>query len=261
MAAELGILSSTQLQKLAQSQEEQNQQPPPPLDTGSASDCWMWNAKQATRATPQDDDDSWEVRAFEEDTGNAMGTTWPPRSYTCTFCRREFRSAQALGGHMNVHRRDRARLHQTPPQYASNSNYHNHTSSPNANSTLLIPTQEFVANGGLCLLYSLPNPSNTHVFNPTSRKSCTLNNNSSPSTLNLSISPYPTNNLMSPSTPCPLSFPINRPNPSINTSSNTSNDDNNHDYGINTRDSTIEDELDLELRLGWRSSSSTTSSP
>ncbi|PKA48575.1 putative transcriptional regulator RABBIT EARS [Apostasia shenzhenica] len=35
---------------------------------------------------------------------------WPPRSYSCTFCCREFRSAQALGGHMNVHRRDRAKL-------------------------------------------------------------------------------------------------------------------------------------------------------
>ncbi|CAL9205991.1 unnamed protein product, partial [Musa hybrid cultivar] len=38
--------------------------------------------------------------------------SWPPRSYSCNFCRREFRSAQALGGHMNVHRRDRARLKQ-----------------------------------------------------------------------------------------------------------------------------------------------------
>ncbi|XP_076959090.1 zinc finger protein 11-like [Bidens hawaiensis] len=37
---------------------------------------------------------------------------WPPRAYTCTFCKRQFRSAQALGGHMNVHRRDRARLKQ-----------------------------------------------------------------------------------------------------------------------------------------------------
>ena len=35
---------------------------------------------------------------------------WPPRSYSCSFCRREFRSAQALGGHVNVHRRDRARM-------------------------------------------------------------------------------------------------------------------------------------------------------
>ncbi|OAY55615.1 transcriptional regulator SUPERMAN [Manihot esculenta] len=42
------------------------------------------------------------------------GFSWPPRSYTCSFCKREFRSAQALGGHMNVHRRDRARLRQSP---------------------------------------------------------------------------------------------------------------------------------------------------
>ncbi|KAI4368397.1 hypothetical protein MLD38_016956 [Melastoma candidum] len=43
------------------------------------------------------------------------GLSWPPRSYSCTFCKREFRSAQALGGHMNVHRRDRARLRQSSP--------------------------------------------------------------------------------------------------------------------------------------------------
>ncbi|KAF3333999.1 putative transcriptional regulator RABBIT EARS [Carex littledalei] len=50
--------------------------------------------------------ESWEERAFAQD----YSCIWPPRSYSCTFCRREFRSAQALGGHMNVHRRDRARL-------------------------------------------------------------------------------------------------------------------------------------------------------
>ncbi|PKA45860.1 Transcriptional regulator SUPERMAN [Apostasia shenzhenica] len=43
------------------------------------------------------------------------GFSWPPRCYSCSFCKREFRSAQALGGHMNVHRRDRARLRQSPP--------------------------------------------------------------------------------------------------------------------------------------------------
>uniref|UniRef100_A0A0D9W296 C2H2-type domain-containing protein n=1 Tax=Leersia perrieri TaxID=77586 RepID=A0A0D9W296_9ORYZ len=48
------------------------------------------------------------------------GFSWPPQrspsssSYTCGYCRREFRSAQALGGHMNVHRRERARLRQCP---------------------------------------------------------------------------------------------------------------------------------------------------
>ncbi|XP_042475180.1 transcriptional regulator TAC1-like [Macadamia integrifolia] len=32
------------------------------------------------------------------------------RSYECTFCKRGFSNAQALGGHMNIHRRDRAKL-------------------------------------------------------------------------------------------------------------------------------------------------------
>ncbi|KAF8695526.1 hypothetical protein HU200_037370 [Digitaria exilis] len=60
---------------------------------------------------------SWEEVAFARDAaGQLGGCVWPPRSYTCTFCQREFRSAQALGGHMNVHRRDRARLrHCTSP--------------------------------------------------------------------------------------------------------------------------------------------------
>ncbi|KAL2320050.1 hypothetical protein Fmac_029019 [Flemingia macrophylla] len=59
--------------------------------------------------------DSWEEQAFAEDAANSLGgCIWPPRSYSCSFCRREFRSAQALGGHMNVHRRDRARLKQQP---------------------------------------------------------------------------------------------------------------------------------------------------
>ncbi|KAF8051565.1 hypothetical protein N665_1701s0008 [Sinapis alba] len=55
-----------------------------------------------------------EDRAFAavEEYGRGGGCMWPPRSYTCSFCGREFKSAQALGGHMNVHRRDRARLKQ-----------------------------------------------------------------------------------------------------------------------------------------------------
>lgn len=61
------------------------------------------------------DNSSWEEQAFAEDAAGPLGgCIWPPRSYSCSFCRREFRSAQALGGHMNVHRRDRARLKQSP---------------------------------------------------------------------------------------------------------------------------------------------------
>ncbi|CAA7026751.1 unnamed protein product [Microthlaspi erraticum] len=53
-------------------------------------------------------------RAFAaaEEYGGGGACMWPPRSYSCSFCGREFKSAQALGGHMNVHRRDRARLKQ-----------------------------------------------------------------------------------------------------------------------------------------------------
>ncbi|CAL1379022.1 unnamed protein product [Linum trigynum] len=58
---------------------------------------------------------SWEEQAFAEDAaGGVGGCIWPPRSYSCSFCGREFRSAQALGGHMNVHRRDRAMLKHSP---------------------------------------------------------------------------------------------------------------------------------------------------
>ncbi|KAL3517672.1 hypothetical protein ACH5RR_020261 [Cinchona calisaya] len=58
----------------------------------------------------------------EEDNSLAMG-----RSYECVFCKRGFNTAQALGGHMNIHRKDRAR---NKPAAAStnstNSNKHHH---------------------------------------------------------------------------------------------------------------------------------------
>ncbi|KAI4338893.1 hypothetical protein MLD38_023900 [Melastoma candidum] len=74
----------------------------------------MWS-KSRSGATNNVCDDSWEELAFAEDAARVHGgCAWPPRSYTCSFCRREFRSAQALGGHMNAHRRDRARLKQSP---------------------------------------------------------------------------------------------------------------------------------------------------
>ncbi|XP_044500498.1 transcriptional regulator SUPERMAN-like [Mangifera indica] len=60
--------------------------------------------------------DSWSNNSHNSGEQYFSGFSWPPRSYTCSFCKREFRSAQALGGHMNVHRRDRARLRQSPPR-------------------------------------------------------------------------------------------------------------------------------------------------
>uniref|UniRef100_A0A5K1CM94 C2H2-type domain-containing protein n=2 Tax=Nymphaea colorata TaxID=210225 RepID=A0A5K1CM94_9MAGN len=57
----------------------------------------------------------WLNRSADDHPWGSVGGvfSWPPRSYPCSFCRREFRSAQALGGHMNVHRRDRARLRES----------------------------------------------------------------------------------------------------------------------------------------------------
>lgn len=66
--------------------------------------------------------ESWEEEAFAHNGDGLFGSfIWPPRSYSCSFCKKEFRSAQALGGHMNIHRRERAKLKQslnytTPPQ-------------------------------------------------------------------------------------------------------------------------------------------------
>ncbi|KAF9610560.1 hypothetical protein IFM89_023225 [Coptis chinensis] len=240
MAADLGLISLTQLQKLAQSQHQQQQNPS--LTAGP----WMWNTRQN-----QDDDDSWEVRAFAQDTGNIMGTTWPPRSYTCTFCRREFRSAQALGGHMNVHRRDRARLRQSPPVSTTDPSL-----SSTSSSALIFPSQEFVAaNGGLCLLYSLPSPNS--AFNSMSMNAFM----ESPSTL-LSISPYQTNNMLSSSC-APINFSTAtsihesscqpdklEPTVSVENIYQDSNIHSNSYDDANSNNNEIVEELDLELRLG-----------
>ncbi|MED6120759.1 hypothetical protein PIB30_024048 [Stylosanthes scabra] len=73
---------------------------------------YLSSSSFAAAASCYEVEESWEEKAFAKD---AAGYIWPPRSYSCSFCRREFRSAQALGGHMNVHRRDRARLKQHQP--------------------------------------------------------------------------------------------------------------------------------------------------
>ncbi|KAL2322898.1 hypothetical protein Fmac_027277 [Flemingia macrophylla] len=202
----------------------------------------MWNSRDQ-------EDDSWEVRAFAEDTNNIMGTTWPPRSYTCSFCRREFRSAQALGGHMNVHRRDRARLHQ-----ASTTN--NPVSLPHPSSSIvnISPSQEhLVANGGLYFLYPFPSP-NTVPF-PTLGRNAALNNNAcsdSPSAL-FSVSPLSNhlpNNLMSMSDS--FDFSVAPPEMSGFSSCWLGSGRVEQEHAAS---STNHEELDLELRLGNRSTS------
>ncbi|XP_041008884.1 transcriptional regulator SUPERMAN-like [Juglans microcarpa x Juglans regia] len=72
---------------------------------------------------------------FEED--RSSRTSWLAKQhYTCRFCNRQFRSAQALGGHMNVHRRDRAARLRFLPSSVSESQNPNHVfaSSPSSSS-------------------------------------------------------------------------------------------------------------------------------
>jgi hypothetical protein len=217
MASELGLLSLTQLQKLAQSQ--QNNQ-----------SSWMWHPKQIQ----EDDDDSWEVRAFAEDTGNIMGTTWPPRSYTCTFCRREFGSAQAVGGHMIVHRRDRARLHHRQPPNSSSSAVQ---ASASSSSALIISSEEFTGINGLCLLYPIQNPNEpTSVFAPSAPPYALQQ------PVNYQVMPRGYDQTTTQST-------------NYNYSQNEDSFDSNNNVNNECKDiddhSAIE-ELDLELRLGHR---------
>ncbi|KAE8677554.1 hypothetical protein F3Y22_tig00111506pilonHSYRG00195 [Hibiscus syriacus] len=209
MAADLSLLSLTQ--NLAQSQQNHNDH----QNLMAAAGSWVWNHNPQPH---ESDDDSWEVKAFADDRGHAMGTTWPPRSYTCTFCRREFRSAQALGGHMNVHRRDRARLHQSHPPPATTT-----TVPLISQTTSAFPTQEFPTNGSLCFLYQLPTPNGVFTSPPINASS---------------MSPYPFNNSMAPpgknnSPSSPLWYSMTGAEPP-------------------TDNNSLNEEVDLELRLGHR---------
>ncbi|TYJ12680.1 hypothetical protein E1A91_A11G368900v1 [Gossypium mustelinum] len=105
--------------------------------------------------------DSWEEQAFAEDaSGTLGGCIWPPRSYSCSFCGREFRSAQALGGHMNVHRRDRARLKQSPP--SPSPPHHEHHQHQNNIQDPFLPLGFPCQPDEVCNFVYNPNPNSNH---------------------------------------------------------------------------------------------------
>ncbi|KAG6490068.1 hypothetical protein ZIOFF_051350 [Zingiber officinale] len=108
------------------------------------------------------------ISSPEEGINLPEATTWPPRSYSCAFCRRGFKSAQALGGHMNVHRRDRALLRRQRPESCPSAA----TASPPY--SVVIPTQpqpELVAPGGVFLLYPIALASPPSYFSGAGRRS------------------------------------------------------------------------------------------
>lgn len=110
--------------------------------------------------------DSWEEQAFAEDAAGSLGgCIWPPRSYSCSFCRREFRSAQALGGHMNVHRKDRARLKESSsPQNNEIQYHHKPIENPFTTSSLAHNNNNNLYPSPVCGLVYQTNPNSHHDF-------------------------------------------------------------------------------------------------
>ncbi|XP_021769876.1 transcriptional regulator SUPERMAN-like [Chenopodium quinoa] len=110
--------------------------------------------------------DGWEISEnnLKFDKDYPYGYPWPPKYYSCSFCQREFRSAQALGGHMNIHRRDRARLRDLSLNNNSLlSNEFDQNPNPNPNSN---PNPN-----------PNPNPNSNPIFTFSSSSSPTNNNN------------------------------------------------------------------------------------
>ncbi|KAL2510789.1 Transcriptional regulator SUPERMAN [Abeliophyllum distichum] len=92
--------------------------------------------------------------SFEKDL--KYGFSWPQRNYKCSFCKKEFKSAQALGGHMNVHRRDRARMRLSPSWDFPNSNPNPYFSS--TSSATRFSPDSVKCNSSLTIFSSSPAP-------------------------------------------------------------------------------------------------------
>ncbi|KAK6794087.1 hypothetical protein RDI58_007540 [Solanum bulbocastanum] len=67
-------------------------------------------------------------------------------NYICRFCKKVLRCAQALGGHMNIHRRDRARLKQLPSINEADSQNQSNSTLPaymeHQNQSIIRPSDE-----------------------------------------------------------------------------------------------------------------------
>ncbi|CAA3030675.1 transcriptional regulator SUPERMAN-like [Olea europaea subsp. europaea] len=76
----------------------------------------------------------WDTANVSIEKDLTFGFSWPQRNYYCSFCKKEFKSAQALGGHMNVHRRDRARMRLSPSwEFPDSNSKTNSNPNPNPN--------------------------------------------------------------------------------------------------------------------------------
>jgi len=123
-----------------------------------------------------------------------MGGT--KRSYECTFCRRGFTNAQALGGHMNMHRKDRAKAKQIrSPSLAKKSKEEDYIPSRHISSVSCEPSKYstvFEAQRNYDNRYFQPHPhANFHpsdLFGSRSQ-SCSMNQELLGANLSLQVGP------------------------------------------------------------------------
>lgn len=84
-------------------------------DDTSSEDLELDQIDDQEKVSDDDDDDA---------TTGGIG-----RSYECTFCKRGFTNAQALGGHMNIHRKDKAKSKSKSNSKHQKNNHHRESSS------------------------------------------------------------------------------------------------------------------------------------
>ncbi|KAG6427623.1 hypothetical protein SASPL_111869 [Salvia splendens] len=71
--------------------------------------------------------------------GDDFAQKYKTKSFGCSFCKRGFPNAQALGGHMNIHRKDRAKLLEF-----SDENFLSLEISPSEDSNDSVPPDSFI---------------------------------------------------------------------------------------------------------------------
>ncbi|KAI3733077.1 hypothetical protein L1987_64294 [Smallanthus sonchifolius] len=71
---------------------------------------------------PESSDEAITSTTTTVDENSTQSSIGAARSYECNFCKRGFTNAQALGGHMNIHRKHKAKLKESsssPPPTAA----------------------------------------------------------------------------------------------------------------------------------------------
>ncbi|XP_021752835.1 zinc finger protein 11-like [Chenopodium quinoa] len=109
------------------------------------------------------DDGSTDKESDSENDNTGVG-----RTYECNYCKRGFTNAQALGGHMNIHRKDKAKAkarQQQQQQQAYTNNNFSSSSSISFKSTAMEPVSPYSSSSLVPFRQGYyPFPSNPNIF-------------------------------------------------------------------------------------------------